>query len=100
MKNPRSVFWAFTIIELLAVVAVLSLCAAAIFPALARTKAPAQRTYCANNLKGIGEAFQTWGLDHQDRFPMGVRVVGGGYSDFIGQRTVSSTQATTKGVFG
>jgi len=91
---------AFTLIELLAVLGVVTLCAATLLPALARTKAPAQRVYCANNLKGIGAAFHIWGQDHGDAFPMRVAVKNGGYSDFIGIRTISPTMSTTRGVSG
>jgi prepilin-type N-terminal cleavage/methylation domain-containing protein/prepilin-type processing-associated H-X9-DG protein len=100
MKNPRRIFCAFTLIELLAVLTVLSLCAASFLPALARTKTPAQRIYCANNLKGIGEAFQVWGQDHGDAFPMRVTAANGGYNDFIGLRVISTTQTNPRGVFG
>jgi prepilin-type processing-associated H-X9-DG protein len=86
--------------ELLAVLALLALCAATLFPVLARTKAPSQRIYCANNLKGIAEAFQIWGQDHADAFPMRVAVRHGGYSDYVGIRTLTASQATSRGVFG
>jgi prepilin-type N-terminal cleavage/methylation domain-containing protein/prepilin-type processing-associated H-X9-DG protein len=100
MKNSRSTFWAFTLIELLAVVAVLALCAAAILPVLARTKAPAQRIYCANNRRGIGEASQIWGQAHGDAFPMRVAAANGGYNDFIGLRTLTPLQSSSRGIFG
>lgn len=100
MNKPRRTFRAFTFLELLVVIAVLALCAATLLPALAHTKAPSQRIYCANNLRGIGEAFHVWGQDHGDAFPMRVAVKNGGYSDFIGIRTLSLTQISTRGVFG
>ena len=101
-RMQSETFGAFTLIELMVAVAVLALCAATFFPALARTKAPSQRIYCVNNLKGIGEAFQTWGQDHGDAFPMRVPVNQGGYADFIGTRTLSSTplDGLSRGVFG
>jgi prepilin-type N-terminal cleavage/methylation domain-containing protein/prepilin-type processing-associated H-X9-DG protein len=100
--TPRGTFRAFTLIELLVVVSVVALCAATLLPALAHAKAPAQRVYCANNLKGIGEAFRIWGQDHGDAFPMRVAVKDGGYRDFIGQRITSpvSPDNTGRGVFG
>jgi prepilin-type N-terminal cleavage/methylation domain-containing protein/prepilin-type processing-associated H-X9-DG protein len=100
MKNSLRTSRAFTLIELLVVVAVMTLCAATLLPALARTKAPAQRVYCANNLKGIGESFQLWGRANGDAFPMRVLVAKGGYSDFIGLRTLSAGQSVSRGLFG
>jgi len=100
MNNPSRTLRAFTLVELLVVCAVLALCAATFLPALARTKAPAQRIYCANNLKGIGAAFQIWGQDHADAFPMRVAVTDGGYADFIGERLTSEIMRFERGVFG
>jgi prepilin-type N-terminal cleavage/methylation domain-containing protein/prepilin-type processing-associated H-X9-DG protein len=100
MKNLRRTSRAFTLIELLIVVAVLGLCAATFLPALAHTQGPVRRVACANNLKGIGQAFLVWGQSHGDAFPMRVAITNGGYSDFIGMRTVSTVQSTTRGVFG
>jgi prepilin-type N-terminal cleavage/methylation domain-containing protein len=100
MKKSRRTARAFTLVELLAVLAVVALCAAAFLPALARTKAPSQRIYCANNLKGIGEAFHVWGQDHGDAFPMRVAVKNGGYNDFIGIRLVTSQSTAARGAFG
>ena len=98
MKNLRETPRAFTIVELLVVIAVLSLFAATLLPAFARTKAPVQRIYCANNLRGIAQAFQMWGQAHADSFPMRVSIANGGYSDYIGMRQVTETNA--RGAFG
>src|SRR5437660_1156250 len=97
--NSRNKMWAFTIIELLAVLFVLGLVSASLLPALARTKASTQRISCSDNLKRIGVAFQTWGSSHSDLFPMSVPVSSGGYADFVGARSVSPSQATSYGVF-
>jgi len=81
------------------VIAVLALCAATLLPALARTKSPAQRIYCANNLKGNGEAFHIWSQDHGGTFPTRVAIANGGCADFIGLRTLASVQSSSRGVF-
>jgi prepilin-type N-terminal cleavage/methylation domain-containing protein len=102
MNNLRRAPRAFTIIELLVVIAVLALCAATFLPALARTKAPAQRIYCVNNLKGTAQASQVWGQAHGDAFPMRVSVANGGYNELIGIRTLSPVpyDGAARGVFG
>lgn len=99
MNRLREKARAFTLIELLVVFAVLAVGAATFLPALARTKAPARRIYCANNLKGIGQASRMWAQDHGHAFPMRVAVRNGGYNDFVGMRTVSSGTGS-RGVFG
>jgi len=100
MKNLRKNLKAFTLIELLVVIAIIAILAAMLLPALARAKARAQRINCTNNLKQIGLSFKTWALDNGDAFPTRVAIANGGYSDYVGVRTLTGSQATSRGTFG
>ena len=62
---------ALTLIEAIVIVAVVSLIAAFLYPALrpARIKGGPNTANCQNNLKQIGLAFRTWDGDYNDTYP-------------------------------
>ena len=66
---------AFTLVELLVVVAVLSLLAALLFPAFAKTRTQARRTACTSNLKQIGLAFHLYKQDFDGGLPTHLSIV-------------------------
>src|SRR5258708_13010348 len=75
---------AFTLLELLLVVALIAILAALILPAVSKAKAKAKRVQCLNSLKQIGLAFHSFGHDHGDKFPMQVSTnIGGAVVLFI-----------------
>jgi len=65
---------AFSLAELLVVVAILTLLAATQLPALTRAKAPVSFTRCMNNLRQIGQATMLYKADNNDCYPYGNRV--------------------------
>jgi prepilin-type N-terminal cleavage/methylation domain-containing protein/prepilin-type processing-associated H-X9-DG protein len=60
---------AFTLIELLIVIAIISLLAAILFPVFARARENARRTSCLSNQKQIGLGFLQYFQDYDEQFP-------------------------------
>jgi prepilin-type N-terminal cleavage/methylation domain-containing protein len=67
-RSPRQ---AFTLIELLAVVAIIAILTALLLPALTSAKSQAQRIACVSNLRQIGLAIHTYASDNSGRIPYG-----------------------------
>jgi prepilin-type N-terminal cleavage/methylation domain-containing protein/prepilin-type processing-associated H-X9-DG protein len=98
MKNMRQQNRAFTLIELIVVIAITVILAASLLPALARTRPQAQRIACANNLKQVGLAFRTWAAANGGRMPMSIPRAQGGDADDVGRRSLTASQSTSQGV--
>jgi len=62
---------AFTLVELLVVLTIISLLAALLFPALASAKAKTHSVVCSSNLRQLGMAFMLYLDDNKDTFPTG-----------------------------
>lgn len=60
---------AFTLIEVLVVVAVIALLVAVLLPSLARARDQAKNTVCMSNLKQFANAFVLYGQDHRQQPP-------------------------------
>lgn len=71
---------AFTLAELLVLIAVLAVLALTQLPALTRAKAPVEHTQCMNNLRQMGQAAMLYKDDNNDAYPFGNRVSGPGTS--------------------
>jgi prepilin-type N-terminal cleavage/methylation domain-containing protein/prepilin-type processing-associated H-X9-DG protein len=59
----------FTLVEILAVIAIIGILAALLLPALSAARENANRATCANNLKQIGNAIILYADDYQDHVP-------------------------------
>jgi|CXWL01.1.fsa_nt_gi prepilin-type N-terminal cleavage/methylation domain-containing protein/prepilin-type processing-associated H-X9-DG protein len=64
--SPHS---AFTLIELLITIAIISLLISLLLPALSRARENGRRTVCASNLRQIGEAMIHYSQDYESWFP-------------------------------
>src|SRR5262245_41072852 len=78
LGEARPTMFAFTRVELLAVLASIAFLAMVVLPALANNRQRSDRVICVNNLRQIGVAFQLWGNDHGDDPPQMVMTNDGG----------------------
>src|SRR5947209_1202144 len=60
---------AFTLIELMVVIAIIAILAALLFPVLSRAKAKARQTTCINNMHQLTLADTLYATDHNEQFP-------------------------------
>src|SRR5436190_12626923 len=72
---------AFTVLELLCVIAIIGILAALVLPALSQAKARAKRIQCVEQLHQTGLAFIGFAHDHNGKFPMAVGASEGGSLD-------------------
>jgi len=73
---------AFTLIELLCVIAIIGILMAMLFPAVSQGRMRAKRIHCISNLRQIGIVFQGFAHDHNGLFPMAVPASAGGSQEF------------------
>ncbi|AHF90548.1 type II secretory pathway, pseudopilin PulG [Opitutaceae bacterium TAV5] len=60
---------AFTLVELLAVIAIIGVLAAILIPVVSRVRQSARSAVCIKNLQSIGVAFQLYAADNRGLFP-------------------------------
>ena len=85
----RHVRWsiAFTLIELLTVIAIIAVLAGLLLPTFARAKESGRRVFCMSNLRQIGLGIQMYRQDQNDRPPLYLVNPGSKTFGFPGGRT-------------
>jgi prepilin-type processing-associated H-X9-DG protein len=73
---------AFSLLELLVVIATIALLASLLLPALIQVKGRAQQIKCVHQLREVGIAFHMFAHDHNSQFPMAVPTAAGGTLEF------------------
>jgi prepilin-type N-terminal cleavage/methylation domain-containing protein len=63
---------AFTLTELLVIIAIIAVLSAFLYPTIASSKASAKDSLCIQNLRQIGGAMQMYLSDHDDTYPRAV----------------------------
>ena len=74
---------AFTLVELLVVIAIIAILVAMLMPALEQAKSRAKRIQCVNNLRQTGIAYHLFANDHDGKFPTQVSTNDGGSLEFV-----------------
>ncbi len=70
MKNSLAPRRAFTLIEILVVIAIIGILSAILFPVLSRARENGRKTACLSNMKQLGLAFQQYQQDSRGKYPL------------------------------
>ena len=98
MSQRKRSAGAFTLVELLAVIAILALLVSMLMPVLGRARDMARRAQCQTNLRTIGTGIQAFAAIHEGRAPghaISVGGSGGFYGFLYSERTIPRPVQTT-----
>ncbi len=79
LRSHRASRAAFTLTELLVVVAIIAILAAILFPVFARARERARQTSCVSNLKQIGLGLKQYAQDYDGSYPEKSTVLGNSF---------------------
>lgn len=78
MKKTNAKHSAFTLIEVLVVIAIIGILASLLLPALGRAKSKGRTVKCISNQQQIGKAFMMYATDNTERYPVVAGSAGSG----------------------
>ncbi|RLS65738.1 MAG: type II secretion system protein [Planctomycetota bacterium] len=87
---------AFTIVELLVVISIVTILASFLMPAFARVREAADRLQCSNNMRQIGCAIMSYADDNNDRVPAMQCITGEPNHRFFGNAMALTTGSGEK----
>ena len=99
MKHSSAPRRAFTLIEILVVIAIIGILSAILFPVFSRARESGRAKVCLSNMKQLGLAFQQYTQDSRGQYPLaapyqkwafGAHWVTGGTVDASGVKTVKN----------
>ena len=70
MKHSSAPRRAFTLIEILVVIAIIGILSAILFPVFGRARENGRKTACLSNMKQLGIAFQQYQQDSRGKYPL------------------------------
>jgi prepilin-type N-terminal cleavage/methylation domain-containing protein len=97
-QSPDSTSCAFTLVELLVVIAVIATLAALLLPAFSRAKESGRATVCLGNLHQLGIALQLYAQENNNRLPYMRDQIFPGTNELAGPDLVLSTQVANVAV--
>ena len=70
-SNTFDICFGFSLIELLVVLAIISILCAIVMPIIALSRAKGREVVCVSNLRQIGQAVHAYAADYDDQLPLG-----------------------------
>ena len=76
MKHSHAPRRAFTLVEILVVIAIIGILSAILFPVFGRARENGRKTVCLSNMKQLGLAFQQYTQDSRGKYPLAANYQG------------------------
>lgn len=81
-RKTQRLSFAFTLTEVLVVMAIMAILAAVAFPSLSKYAESGRKATCLSNLKQLGQATLNYAADHQQKYPLFRTYYSGGGMNF------------------